>query len=562
MILAPFPTHDEETLSEVIEQIRKEGYVRARYRGELIDVTTSVKEEQKAEPVAEQGGIEIVIDRLIMKPGIESRLRDSLELALKLGEESCSISLQTEKEWKDLFFSLRPICHHCHVRFSTLQPSHFSLNSPYGACSACDGLQKDSSENRCTQCEGSGLQPFPRRVKFRGITFPEMMSMTVAEAHRQTETFINSLDTSQSESKETLGTESKAQTLSQSAEKVARRLLPEIEKRLSFLMEVGLHYLSLNRSARTLSGGELQRARLASCLGSGLRGICYVLDEPTRGLHPRDTARLLNSLRRLRDEKSTLVIVEHDLDLMEEADLLIDLGPGAGRGGGELVAIGKPKELKAEDHPRSKTLPCFEEKTRLPLPGKAESSGNSSSCVEEVLTIWNACLHNLKGIDVSIPPGKLVCVTGVSGSGKSSLISQTLVPALKAKLLKKPFPLHLLDDLTGTEGIQRILEVDQSSIGRSGRSNPATYSKVWNEVRKLFALTHESRLRGYTRSRFSFQNKQGHCPTCAGHGTQKLKLHFLPDAEVPCALIVSEPDSTLRLSRSLTEENGFQMCCK
>lgn len=359
-----------------------------------------------------------------------------------------------------------------------------------------------------------------------GVTLPKWTATAVGEAHA-----VASRLTAEVEQK--FKPEAPARL-------VAQKLLPEITRRLEFLQRVGLHYLALDRAVITLSGGELQRARLARGLGAGLLGVMYVLDEPTTGLHPRDTARLLDALRHLRDSGNSVMVVEHDPAVMAAADDLLDLGPGAGREGGQLVAHGTPAEVAR--HPTSLTGRY--------LPGAAHPARKRLTPVRSpdparVLTLRNTSRHNLRGLTVEIPLGRFVCVSGVSGSGKSSLIMETLVPLLRQQLPaeawggKPVIPTTLVDiggaTLEGAQSLSRLVQVDQSPLGRSGRSNPATVSGVWDLIRKLFARTKEAKLRGFGASRFSFNAAGGRCETCRGSGTRRLAMHYLPDLEVVCS---------------------------
>ncbi|MCA9070015.1 MAG: excinuclease ABC subunit A, partial [Planctomycetaceae bacterium] len=320
-------------------------------------------------------------------------------------------------------------------------------------------------------------------------------------------------------------------------QKVWNRTVPEIQQRLRFLMKVGLDYPTLNRSASSLSGGEFQRARLASCLGTGLRGVCYVLDEPTAGLHPLDTRRLIDTLTELRDQGNSVLVVEHDVECMQQADWLVDLGPGAGLAGGYVVASGPPNEVA--NHPNSVTAPYLK-RTTYDVEKKIDSEHDDpqSDRNEEtdlgVLTLSGARRHNLKDVTLRLPLGRFTCVTGVSGSGKSTLISQTLVPAVRRALQGEHTKSKDFDTLQGWEAVQAVVEIDQSPLGRSAQSTPATFSGIWDEIRKLFAKTRASRIRGFKASRFSFNSRSGRCAECKGRGTQRVEMHFLPDVEMEC----------------------------
>lgn len=357
----------------------------------------------------------------------------------------------------------------------------------------------------CTACDGSRLRPESNSVRLGGKTIAEITSQSVGEARQ----FFQKL------------------AFRGEQRKISRPLLAAIDSRLEFLSKVGVDYLTLNRSADTLSGGEFQRVRLATSIGSGLVGVCYILDEPSIGLHPRDNQRLIDSLRDLQSLGNTVLVVEHDEAIMKIADHLIDMGPGAGSEGGQIVALGTPQEVMRSAE--SLTGQYLSGKHSIELPKKRRRIAKSRS-----LVIQDVTTHNLRGVDVRVPLAALVCVTGVSGSGKSSLINETLAPALLRRLGRvapKPGPFH---GLRGVNQIDKVVQIDQSPIGRSSRSNPATYTGVFDEIRKVFAGTREAKQRGFTASRFSFNNKEGRCEACQGHGEQKIEMSFMPDLYVTC----------------------------
>ncbi|MFP6765847.1 MAG: hypothetical protein VB858_19610 [Planctomycetaceae bacterium] len=561
MILAPLVTGREGTHREVFKKIWKAGLVRARVNGEIVDV-----EQAPALPHSQTHTIEAIVDRIIVKPGIEDRLRESVVLALKQGDGSCVVSQLNGDVWSDCLYSSRYCCPQCGLSFPPLEPRTFSFNGPYGACTDCRGLgvsasgdidawQKRSSSARqelfrrpaCAACAGARLAPVACAVTFCGVSLPELTSMKVDDAacwmQRVLETDSHNSAPCRADQPAELSTaettEGALAGLAPEARQAARSILPEIASRLRYLQQAGVGYLTLNRPAPTLSGGEFQRARLASCLGSGLTGVCYLLDEPTVGLHPRDTARMIGILTDLRDRGNSVLVVEHDEDLMRHADWLIDLGPGAGREGGHVVASGTLETLLAASSDRSQTVHWLQ----------AHRDRPSRSCGQRTgwLRVTKASLHNLKEISVEIPLGVLTTVTGVSGSGKSSLVTGTLVPALKHLLPGNSARRDengvdwaamgiRLNVVTGSAGLDRIVVVDQSPIGRSGRSSPATHSGVWNEIRRLFARTREAKLRGFKASRFSFNAKDGRCPACEGRGEQRMELNYLPDTFVECAV--------------------------
>ncbi len=518
MLLAPLVQGRKGAHKKLFEQICRDGFVRARVDGELVDATEP-PELQKSRT----HDIDVVMDRIIIKEGVESRVAESVELALRHGEGSCVVLHEVQGEWCESRFSTQFACPECGISFEELQPRTFSFNSPYGACSDCDGMgyveteiEGDDDEprrRRCDACSGARLGPVARAVTVEGLTIHELTALPIDAAHEVVERWQASLGDEESE---VFATES--------ARQVASGILPDVETRLSFLRQVGLDYLSLDRSARTLSGGEFQRARLAACLGSGLTGVCYILDEPTIGLHPCDVGRLIDALEELRAQGNSVLIVEHDPAVMSRADHLIDVGPGAGVHGGLILAAGTPEQIARQ-----------ETATGRYLSGGLEAAHSEKRAADPGarLMLRDVETHNLKQVTLRLPLRVLTCVTGVSGSGKSSLIIDTLVPAVRRRLGRQADK-HSGDSLTGGEEITRLVEVDQSPIGKTGRSNPATHSGIWNEVRKVFAKTREARIRGYKPGRFSFNSRSGCCEECRGQGTIRMAMNFLPDMYVVC----------------------------
>lgn len=526
MILAPLVRGRKGTHRAVFEKIVREGFVRARVDGEIIEAN-----DPPRLPRQRNHDVEAVVDRIVVKAGIRPRLLESVERALKLGDGTCVLCYEHNGSWHDRLLSEKFACPDCGISFPELQPRTFSFNSPYGACEQCDGLgvqtnsqARDGTQQEdfvlsgepCRSCQGSRLNAVGRRVTVGQLTIQELTALTVADALHTITGWLRELK-SRADS---------AASLSPEGRLVAERTLPEIESRLLFLAKVGLDYLSLERPTRTLSGGEFQRARLAGALGSGLIGVCYVLDEPTIGLHARDTGRLVDTLQELRDAGNSVLVVEHDPTTIARADCLIDLGPGAGDDGGRLIAIGTPDDIVRNNE----SITGQYLRRRRSLFASRERRLAKSA---EGLRIKGARLHNLDNLSVDVPLGVFTCITGVSGSGKSSLIAQTLVPALENVLSGRTARMDL-QELHGTERLERVVEVDQSPIGRSGRSNPATYAGIWDEVRKAFAKTREARIRGYTARRFSFNARQGRCETCLGQGTKRIEMHFMPDMHVTC----------------------------
>lgn len=563
MLLAPLIVARKGAHREVFEKITKAGFVRARVDGDIIDAAVP--------PDLARGKahtIEAIVDRIVVKPDIAERLRESVELALKHGEGTCLVSVQQGDAWRDQLFSSRFCCPQCGTGFAPVEPRSFSFNSPYGACAACRGLGRvvdpelQSRPRRlriewdrqpvCPDCLGSRLAPFPRAVRYADLRLHELTALTVTLARELVERWQNDLI---------------AQPPSE-ATAAATGLLPEILSRLRYLERAGAGYLTLDRPSLTLSGGEFQRARLAGSLGSGLTGVCYILDEPTVGLHPRDTGRMIEILRDLRDGGSSVLVVEHDVEVMRAADWLVDLGPGAGRLGGRVTAAGPPDQLTGDDSATVKALRS---------PGPSGAVDDRLPPAEMNLRIEGARLHNLKEVTADIPLNRLVAVTGVSGSGKTSLIMHTLVPALKAALSQRgpaipgrspaPAPSTIdwpknglvLSGLSGFESLHQVVVVDQSPLGRSGRANPATQTGVWDEIRRVFAKTREARLRGFTAQRFSFNVKGGRCEACEGRGFVTVALRFLPDLVRECPVCRGARFNAQTLSVRFRDRNAAEV---
>lgn len=510
MILAPVISGKQGKHAGLLEKIVKEGFVRARIDGEILDVTQSPELDEHTDH-----HIEIVIDRIIVKAGIEARLKESVDLALKHGNGACYVSQQTTEGWSDRYLSTRLACGKCNLSFPDPEPRTFSFNSPYGACPACDGLgviETDADEaatSICPDCGGARVNAYARSIYLGELSIDQVMQQTSPEVIHWLETWNANI----------------LQQATPRDREIAGQLQPPILSRLRYLEEIGLGYLQLARPVRTLSGGELQRARLAACLGSQTTGACYILDEPTAGLHARETTKLLAILNRLKASGNTVIVVEHDLDLIKAGDLILDLGPGAGEEGGAVVANGTYQDVIQNE--QSFTARALRHEYHLP-------ESTSAPAAKSQIRLTGARLHNLKDVTLAFPLEQLVCVTGVSGCGKSSLVMQTLVPALKAALKKQHNPSRNYDSLEGFEQLEQVKTIDQSPIGRSGRSNPATFCGIWDEVRKLFARTKTARLRGYTATRFSFNSRQGRCPACQGQGYRRVDLQFLPALYLPC----------------------------
>ena len=613
-ILAPIIRKKKGQHKNIIEKVQKDGYVRVRIDGEIYDVT-EVPELSKSK----QHTIEVVVDRIVLKEGIRSRLFDSIEAALRIADGYVVIDTMDGKE---LLFSEHYACPACGFTVPELEPRLFSFNAPFGSCPDCDGLgiklEVDLDlvvpDDRLTLREGA-LAPwnpissnyYPQMLEqamihfgidmdtpfsdltqeekdlvlygsngkefhfhyeneFGGVRDIEIpFEGVVNNIHRrfretnsdftrnQMRSYMNELTCATCHgyrlndqalsvrvggekgmhigevSDLSIADHLKAVdqlVLTDNEATIARPILKEIKDRLTFLNNVGLNYLTLSRSAGTLSGGESQRIRLATQIGSNLSGVLYILDEPSIGLHQRDNDRLIASLKKMRDLGNTLIVVEHDEDTMREADYLIDVGPGAGVFGGEIVAAGTPKQVARNS--KSITGQYLSGKRKIPVPTERRS-GNGRS-----IKITGASENNLQDITVRFPLGKFIAVTGVSGSGKSTLINGILKKAIAQKLNRNSEKPGKYKTIQGIEHIDRLIDIDQSPIGRTPRSNPATYTGVFDDIRDLFAQTNEAKIRGYKKGRFSFNVKGGRCEACSGDGIIKIEMHFLPDVFVPC----------------------------
>ena len=597
MILAPVVRGRKGEFRKQFEQYAKDGFLRARVDGRLRHLDEEIKLDRRRNHT-----IEIVVDRLLLKPGIESRLASSIETAIKLAKGIVQVAVVNGEEH---LYSQEWACVECGISIPALEPRSFSFNSVYGGCPACRGLGSQFTfdpgkviQDWTRPLFAGGLGPgagssFMRRSLMRAAEnfqfdlhtpferFPRKIQNLILygkgpENSRRAPSFVGIiplLDRWYSESTsqgyrewfeqymsaapcpackgKRLRAESLAATvgglsiadftalpvvaavekarnikLSAREEIVARRILQEITERLEFLQAVGLGYLSLDRSAATLSSGESQRVRLATQIGSKLRGVLYVLDEPSIGLHPRDNTRLLRTLKGLRDLGNTVLVVEHDSETIFNADWILDLGPGAGEHGGRLVAEGTVENILAI--PESLTGAYLSGRMRVPIPEKRRN-GNG-----KYLRVVGAHENNLKNIDVSIPLGKLVCITGVSGSGKSTLMVEILYKALARELNRAHTLPGAYERIEGVEFLDKIINIDQSPIGRTPRSNPGTYTGLFDHIRQLFAELPESKVRGYKPGRFSFNVHGGRCEACQGQGQLRIEMQFLPDVYVPC----------------------------
>ena len=612
-LLAPVVRGRKGTHVKLLDQARRSGYVRVQIDGNLYELSEEIKLDKNI-----KHNIEIVVDRLIVKPGIEKRLSDSIETVLDLAD---GLLVVDTMDGKLLNFSQSFSCPDCGISIDEIEPRSFSFNNPFGACPQCLGLgykmefdidlmipDKKRSINEgaiavlgwqsCTtqgsfsraildalarEYEFSLDTPFceyPKKVQdilihgtgghsvkvyYKGqrgegvydVAFPGLIR-NVEQRYRETgseamkqeyESFMRITPCTTCKGQR-LKKESLAVTvadkniyevtnmpvqklqgflrdlkLSKQQELIGRQILKEIRARVGFLAEVGLEYLSLGRATGTLSGGEAQRIRLATQIGSGLVGVAYILDEPSIGLHQRDNDKLLGALMRLRDLGNSLIVVEHDEDTMRAADCVIDIGPGAGEHGGQLVAMGTAEDLMKNE--QSVTGAYLSGRLKIPVPEvRKEPTG--------FLHIKGAAENNLKHIDVDIPLGVMTCITGVSGSGKSSLINEILYKRLARDLNRARVIPGKHDDILGIDQLDKVINTDQSPIGRTPRSNPATYTGVFDQIRDLFAATADAKAKGYKKGRFSFNVKGGRCEACSGDGIIKIEMHFLPDVYVPC----------------------------
>ena len=610
-ILANVVTNKKGSFKDYFEQLKKDGYLRLYIDDELYDI-----EEVPELDKNKRHNIEVVIDRIVKKDGIETRLNDSLETALKLADGTCEIRHGGSKE----LFSSHHACPKCGFTVPTLEPRLFSFNSPLGACDECKGLGVTMSvdedylmpdrtksiaeggiryykniygsnnlewqnfatllrhygifedkplnkmtkkemdiilygsdeeieyavtssggttyhkvgyiegvkslierrfeetqskfgkeyygsfmvESECSKCHGARLNEKVLSIRVGGKNIYELTCMSIKDAS----VFLDSLK------------------FDAMHEEIAKVLLSELRSRLKFLSDVGLDYLTLNRNAGTLSGGEAQRIRLATQIGSALTGVLYVLDEPSIGLHQRDNQKLINTLKRMRDLDNTIIVVEHDAETMLESDYIVDIGPGAGKDGGEVVFFGTPEEILKDE--KSITGQYLSYRKRIDIPSKRRK-GNGKK-----IKIVGASENNLKGIDVEFPLGKFICVTGVSGSGKSSLVIETLTKAVMKSLDRVRVRPGKYDKIEGLKNIDKIVYITQDPIGRTPRSNPATYTGVFDDIRDLFAMTPDSKERGYSKSRYSFNVPGGRCEACQGDGVRKISMLFIPDVYVEC----------------------------
>ncbi len=507
-ILAPIVRGRKGEYRKELLEMRKAGYVRARIDEKMVDLGEDISLDKQKKHT-----IEIIVDRLVMKPGeaLMRRLADSVETVTKL--TGGLVAVLTE-DGKTRLYSDKLACIKCGVSYPEITPRVFSFNSPHGACPACDGIgyvmppgcpeEEDFTLlEPCTVCHGARLRPESLSIKLAKQSIAEVTSLSV----RTAADFFLSLKFSDRELV------------------IAHRILKEIRERLGFLVNVGLDYLTLDRAAATLSGGEGQRIRLATQIGSGLVGVLYILDEPSIGLHQRDNRRLLQTLLRLRDLGNTVIVVEHDAETMMAADHVLDMGPGAGSQGGRVIAQGTPQQIMGD--PNSLTGQYLRGIQTVSVPQRNRKPRGTLSVVE-------AQKHNLKNVTARIPMGLFTCVTGVSGSGKSTLVLEVLFHSLSQLLYHKKPKIDGCKDLRGVDALDKVIDIDQSPIGRTPRSNPATYTGLFGYIRDLYSNLPESRVRGYKPGRYSFNVKGGRCEACQGDGLIKIEMHFLPDVYVTC----------------------------
>lgn len=507
IVMAPLVRGRRGAHREVFESIRKAGLIRAR-----VDGAVHLLEDIPELAPRKNHTIEAVVDRLGIREGIETRLSESVALALRLGEGLISTLRQPKGgQWEESIYNTAMACASCGASFEEIEPRTFSFNSPYGACQTCDGLGrigKDQDQRTCEDCEGGRLRAEALRVTIHNVAIHQLAAMPLGEATQ----WMRKLH----------------EGLAPLHAKVAAPIQAEVVRRLEFLERVGVSYLTLDRPADTLSGGELQRVRLATSIGSGLVGVCYVLDEPSIGLHPADHERLIDCVRQLQRQGNSVVIVEHDEATMMAADLLVDIGPGAGPHGGKIISRGTPKQVAADKN--SLTGDYLSGRRRVPVRAQRREPDK-----DRWLTIKHATTHNLKRVTAKFPVGLLTGISGVSGSGKSSLVNDTLYPALATHLGLAAPPAGPHDSLEGADHFDKLIPIDQSPIGRSPRSCPATYAGVLDEIRKVYATTRESKTRGFTPSRFSFNSSAGQCELCKGHGVERVEMNFLSDLFVTCS---------------------------
>jgi len=489
----------------LFERLRKKGFLRSRVDGQFVALEDEIFLEK-----TKKHNIEVLVDELVIASESMNRLKDSVDTGLEMGQGDILVIGDDRRE---VYYSLNLLCPYCEISLPELEPRSFSFNSPYGACPSCHGLgfrtieddwgEIELTSEVCPDCGGSRLRKESLSILVGNQNIHEMSSLPV-------NALISTLESVE---------------FSSAHEVVAARIMKEIQSRLHIMVELGMPYLQLTRTTASLSGGEARRIRLAAQIGSRLRGILYVLDEPTIGLHQRDNTRLISLLKDIRDDGNSVIVVEHDEQTIRSADFILDLGPGAGEKGGDKVAAGDlPRVLSSND---SLTSQYLTGKKSIDIPAKRRKP-------KGWLTVCEASEHNLKKIDVKFPLSVFTVITGVSGSGKSTLVYDILYRHLQNLFYRARQKEGAHKGIVGTDQINKVISVDQKPIGRTPRSNPATYTGLFTPLRQLFALTQESRVRGYTASRFSFNIPGGRCEECQGAGAKKIEMHFLPDVFVTC----------------------------
>jgi excinuclease UvrABC ATPase subunit len=523
-ILAPLVRNRKGHYRELFEQMMKKGFLQVRIDGELQEMTHGMKLDRY-----NNHNIEVVVDKLKVSDD-EQRVRKSVEVAMRQGEGLIMIMDKDTEETR--YFSKRLMCPTTGMAYRDPAPNVFSFNSPEGACPYCKGLGFVSDEDPLAEAEMKNVEEEEmREYTVCPACNGKRLSQEALSYRLHDKNIADLADMDLDELYEWL--ENVPQYLEQRQNEIAGEILKEIRTRLKFMLDVGLEYLALSRPSYTLSGGESQRIRLATQIGSQLVNVLYILDEPSIGLHHSDNKKLINSLQQLRDLGNTVIVVEHDEEMMMAADYVIDIGPGAGRKGGEVVFQGTPKQLLKTDTLTAKYLNgtikrIDKTKTRTKTKTKTKAE------TENAITLKGCTGNNLKNVSVSFPLGKMILITGVSGSGKSTLINETLQPILSQHFYrseKNPLP---YDSIEGIEYIDKVVSIDQSPIGRTPRSNPATYTGVFSDIRSLFINLPEAKIRGYKPGRFSFNVAGGRCETCNGNGYRTIEMNFLPDVYVPC----------------------------
>ncbi|OGZ01735.1 MAG: ABC-ATPase UvrA [Candidatus Liptonbacteria bacterium RIFCSPLOWO2_01_FULL_56_20] len=532
VVLAPIVRGRKGEYYQVLYDFLNAGFREVRVDGKLYPLRDRIELSRY-----KQHTIELVIDRIphgvnFREKDNRLRLAEAIESALKYGNDVVTVITDHE-----ISLSAKFTCPHDGFSFPEIEPRLFSFNSPYGACPACHGLGTEEvwSEKICPACRGKRLKEESLSVLLNGKNIAAVVQFSIGEAYG----FFGQLEISAKER----------------FKEVAEVPLKEIRNRLKFMIDVGLSYLTLERRAGTLSGGEAQRIRLASQIGSRLVGTLYILDEPTIGLHQRDNAKLLSTLHNLRDLGNTIIVVEHDEETIRSADYLVDVGPGAGIHGGEIIAAGPIPEIFKDSKKRSLTLEYLRGKQFIEVPGERRKILKQ----HDALTIVGATANNLKNINVKVPLRRFTAVTGVSGSGKSTLVYEVLFKTLSNKFNGSVYKVGPHKSITGTEYINRVINIDQSPIGRTPRSNPATYVGAWTFIRDLFSTTEDARVRGYKPGRFSFNVPGGRCENCEGHGTIAIEMHFLPTVYVQCEICKGKRFDRETLEVEYKEKNIYDV---